>query len=59
MLKGLGEGWTASFLAKVYPRLSRYLIRELLQDSSRTLSLSNSGTLPEQIRENVKNSTGS
>ena len=31
MLEGLGAGWTGSFLAKVYPSLSRYLIRELLQ----------------------------
>ena len=27
MLEGLGSGWTASFLAKVYPSLSRYLIK--------------------------------
>ena len=31
MLEGLGTGWTASFLAKVYPKLSRYLIKEFLQ----------------------------
>ena len=31
MLEGLGAGWTATFLAKVYPSLSRYLIREFLQ----------------------------
>ena len=31
MLEGLGAGWTASFLAKVHPSLSRYLIRALLQ----------------------------
>ena len=31
MLKGLGAGWTASFLAKVYPTPSRYLIKEFLQ----------------------------
>ena len=31
MLKGLGAGWTAFFLAKVYPKLSRYLIKEFLQ----------------------------
>ena len=31
MLKGLGAGWTASFLAGVYPKLSRYLIKEFLQ----------------------------
>ena len=31
MLEGLGAGWTASFLAKVYPALSRYLIREFLK----------------------------
>ena len=31
MLEGLGAGWTASFLAKVYPLLSRYLIKEFLQ----------------------------
>ena len=30
-LEGLGAGWTASFLSKVYPKLSRYLIKELLQ----------------------------
>ena len=31
MLEGLGAGWTASFLAKFYPSLSRYLIREFPQ----------------------------
>ena len=31
MLEGLGGGWTASFLAKIYPSLSRYLIKEFLQ----------------------------
>ena len=31
MLEGLGVGWTASFLAKIYPILSRYLIKEFLQ----------------------------
>ena len=31
MLEGLGAGWTESFLAKVYPKLSRYLIKEFLQ----------------------------
>ena len=31
MLEGLGAGWTASFLAKVYPKLSRYSIKEFLQ----------------------------
>ena len=31
MLEGLGAGWTASFLAKIYPTLSRYLIKEFLQ----------------------------
>ena len=31
MLEGLGAGWTASFLAKNYPSLSRYLIKEFLQ----------------------------
>ena len=31
MLEGLGAGWTPSFLAKVYPKLSRYLIKEFLQ----------------------------
>ena len=30
MLEGLGAGWTASFLAKFYPSLSRYLIKEFL-----------------------------
>ena len=31
MLEGLGAGWTASFLAKVYPEVSHYLIKEFLQ----------------------------
>ena len=31
ILEGLGAGWTASFLAKVYPSLSRYLIKEFVQ----------------------------
>ena len=31
MLEGLGAGWTASFLAKIYPSLSRYLTKEFLQ----------------------------
>ena len=30
-LEGLGAGLTAFFLAKVYPKLSRYLIKEFLQ----------------------------
>ena len=32
MLEGLGAGWIASFLAKVYPKVSHYLIKELLQE---------------------------
>ena len=31
MLEGLGAGWTASFLAKIYPSFSRYMIKEFLQ----------------------------
>ena len=31
MLEGLGAGWTASSLATVYPKLSRYLMKEFLQ----------------------------
>ena len=31
MLEGLGAGWTASFLAKVYPKVSHYLIKKFLQ----------------------------
>ena len=31
MLEGLGAGWTASFWAKVYPKVSHYLIKEFLQ----------------------------
>ena len=31
MLEGLGARWAASFLAKVYPSLPRYLIKEFLQ----------------------------
>ena len=30
MLEGLGAGWTASFLAKVYPKVSHHLIKEFL-----------------------------
>ena len=31
MLEGLGAGWTASFLAIVYPKVSHYLIKEFIQ----------------------------
>ena len=31
MLEGLGVGWTASFLAKVYLAVSRYLIKDFLK----------------------------
>ena len=31
MLEGMGAGWTASFLAKIYPKLIRFLIKEDLQ----------------------------
>ena len=31
MLEGLGAGWTGSFLANVYPSLSRYLVEEFLK----------------------------
>ena len=31
MFEGLEVGWTASFLAKIYPALSRYLVREFLE----------------------------
>ena len=31
MLEGLGAGWTASFFARVYPKVSHYLIKEFLQ----------------------------
>ena len=31
MLEVLGAGWTASFLAKIYPSVSRYLIKEFIQ----------------------------
>ena len=31
MLEGLGAGWTASFLGKVYPKFSRFLVKEFLQ----------------------------
>ena len=31
MLEGLGARWTMPFPAKVYPALSRYLIREFLK----------------------------
>ena len=32
MLKGLGAGWTGSFLTIFYPALSRYLIREFITE---------------------------
>ena len=31
MLEGLRAGWTASLLVKIYPSLSRYLIKQFLQ----------------------------
>ena len=31
VVEGLGGGWTTSFLGKIYPSLSRYLIKEFLQ----------------------------
>ena len=31
MLEGLGAGWTASFLAEVYPKVSHYLMKEFFQ----------------------------
>ena len=31
MLEGLGAGWTAPFLTKIYLSLSRYLIKKFLQ----------------------------
>ena len=31
MLERLGAGWTASFLTKVYPKVSHYLIKEFLR----------------------------
>ena len=31
MLEGLGAGWTASFLEKVYPKVSHHLIKEFIQ----------------------------
>ena len=31
MLEGLGAGSTASFPSKICPKLSRYLIREIIQ----------------------------
>ena len=33
MLEGLGAGWTASFLAKTYPSLSRYVIKAVVEVS--------------------------
>ena len=32
MLEGLGAGWTASFLAKIFPKVSHYLIKEFFQE---------------------------
>ena len=32
MLEGMRAGWTASFLAKVYPKNSHYLIKQFLQE---------------------------
>ena len=37
MLEGLGAGWTASFLAKVYPKVSRYLIKKIPPSSSESI----------------------
>ena len=37
ILEGLGAGWTASFLAKIYPSLSRYLIKRIPPSSRRSI----------------------
>ena len=37
MLEVLGAGWTASFLAKKYPSLSRYLTKRIPPSSSRSI----------------------
>ena len=39
MIEGLGAGWTASFLAKVYTGLSRYLIKKLFLQAVTELSI--------------------
>ena len=31
MLEGLGAGWTPSFLAELYPELSRYIINDFVR----------------------------
>ena len=31
MLEGIRAGWTVSFLAKIYPSFSRYLMKEFIQ----------------------------
>ena len=38
MLEGLGAGWTAFFLAKAYPKLSRYLIKKIPPSSSGSIN---------------------
>ena len=37
MLEELGAGWTMSFLTKIYPSLSRYLIKTIHPSSRRSI----------------------
>ena len=37
MLEGLGAGWTASFLAEVYPKVSHYLIKGIPPSGSESI----------------------
>ena len=49
MLEGLGAGWTASFLAKVYPKVSHYLIKRIPPSSSGSID-SGTNSLVRDIR---------
>ena len=35
MLEGLGAGWTPSFLAELYPELSRYIINDFVRATTK------------------------
>ena len=49
MLEGLGAGWTASFLANVYPKVSHYLIKRIPPSSSGSID-SGTNSLVHDIR---------
>ena len=58
MLEGLGAGWTASFLANVYPSLSRYLIGEFIKAVTKLSIVDASHVRDVRRREFCKRTSG-